>query len=109
MLMLIGREVVSEMLAGCMAKALASLVGSIKSGCWLHFVCRHCKMSWRCLASKSFQNEEMLLNVPFSAEEVSATVAKLKNRMTAGQMAEHFKEGGESVVILLMNVQNAVV
>ena len=97
------------MLAGCMAKALASLVGSIKSGCWLHFVCKHCKMSWRCLASKSFQNEEMLLNVPFSAEEVSTTVAKLKNRMTAGQMAEHFKEGGESVVILLMNVLNAVV
>jgi len=65
-------------------------------------------MSWRCLASKPFQNEEMLLNVPFSAEEVSATVAKLKNRMTAVQMAEHFKEGGESVVILLMNVLNAV-
>lgn len=64
------------------------------------------------LASKSFQNEKMLLDVLFSAEEVSAAVAKLKNRKAAGPdglMAEHLKEGGESVVIWLMNILNAVV
>ena len=54
----------------------------------------------------------MLLDVLFSAEEVSAAVAKLKNRKAArpdGLMAEHLKEGGESVVIWLMNILNAVV
>ena len=54
----------------------------------------------------------MLLDVLFSAEEVSAAVAKLKNRKAAGPdglMAEHLKEGGESVVIWLMNILNAVV
>ena len=50
--------------------------------------------------------------VPFSAEEVSAAVAKLKNRKAAEPdwlMAEHLKEGGESVVIWVMNILNAVV
>ena len=64
------------------------------------------------LASKSFQNEEMLLDAQFSAEEVSAAVAELKNLKAAepdGLMAEHLKEGRESVVIWLMNVQKAVV
>ncbi len=44
------------------------------------------------LASRSTENEEMLLDVPFSAEEVAATVTKLKNRKPAGPdglTAEH--------------------
>jgi len=44
------------------------------------------------LVSRSYQNEEMLLDTPFSAEEVSVAIAKLKSRKAAGPdglMAEH--------------------
>ena len=61
------------------------------------------------LASES---DEMLLDVPFSAEEVSRAVSKLKCRKAAGPdglVAEHLKAGGESVVIWLMNILNAIV
>jgi hypothetical protein len=40
----------------------------------------------------SFENEEYLLDVPFTAEEVHAAVRKLKGRKAAGPagiMAEH--------------------
>ena len=43
-------------------------------------------------------NDDMLLDVPFSAEEVAAAVSKLKCRKAAGPdglMAEHLKAGGE--------------
>ena len=62
--------------------------------------------------SQSYHNEEMLLDTPFSAEEVSVAIAKLKSRKAAGPdelMAEHLKAGRESVVIWLMNILNAVV
>ena len=44
------------------------------------------------LVSQSYHNEEMLLDTPFSAEEVSVVIAKLKSRKAAGRdglMAEH--------------------
>ena len=41
--------------------------------------------------------EDMLLDVPFSAEEMSAAVSKLKAAGPDGLMAEHFKVGGEVV------------
>ena len=47
------------------------------------------------LVSQSYQNE-MLLDTPFSAEEVSVAIAKLKSRKAAGPdglMAEHLKAG----------------
>ena len=51
----------------------------------------------------------MLLDVPFSAEEMSAAVSKLKAAGPDGLMAEHFKAGGEVVVIWLLNVLNFIV
>ena len=50
------------------------------------------------LASESMGNEDVLLDVPFSAEEVSAAVSKLKCGKAAGPdglMAEHLKAGGD--------------
>ena len=51
----------------------------------------------------------MLLDVPFSAEEMSAAVSKLKAAGPDGLMAEHFKAEGEVVVIWLLNVLNTIV
>jgi len=64
------------------------------------------------LALESLGNEDMLLDVPFSAEEVAAAVGRLKRGKAAGPdglMAEHLKAGGEGMVIWLLNVLNAVV
>ena len=64
------------------------------------------------LASASMGNKDMLLDVPFSAEEVSAAVSKLQCGKAAGPdglMAEHLKAGGEMVVIWLLNVLNTIV
>ena len=64
------------------------------------------------LSSQSAENEEMLLDVPFSAEEVAAAVKRLKNRKAPGPdglTAEHLKASGETSVIWLMNILNAVV
>ena len=61
------------------------------------------------LALELMGNENMLLDVPFSAEEVSAAVSKLKATGPDGLMAEHFKAGGEVVVIWLLNVLNTLV
>ena len=64
------------------------------------------------LASASMGNKDMLLDVPFSAEEVSAAVSKLKCGKAAGPdglMAEHLKARGEMVVIWLLNVLNTIV
>lgn len=75
-------------------------------------VWRCCKDRWIYMVSQFYQNEEILLDTPFSAEEVSVAIAKLKSRKAAGLdglMAEHLKVGGESVVIWLMNILNAVV
>jgi len=81
----------------------------VKGGCdaWFGGAQRQVDM----LMTQSYQNE-MLLDIPFSAEEVSVVITKLKSRKSAGPdglMAEHLKAGGESVVIWLMNVLNAVV
>ena len=64
------------------------------------------------LESQSHMNEENLLDVLFTAEEVSRAVFKLKRKMAPGSnglLAEHLKAGGEAVVIWLMNILNAVV
>ena len=49
------------------------------------------------LETKSHVNEDLLLDVPFSPEEVSGVVAKLKGRKAPGPdglMAEQLKGGG---------------
>ena len=64
------------------------------------------------LVARSVNNEEFVLDVPFSSEEVAAAVRKLKGRKTPGPdglMAEHLKEGGEVMVVWLSNILNAVV
>ena len=50
--------------------------------------------------------------MPFSADEVSAAVLKLKCGKAAGPdglMDKHWKAGGEAVVIWLLNVLNSIV
>lgn len=64
------------------------------------------------LLSESYKNEEMLLDVPFCAEEVAAAVKKLKAGKAAGPnglLAEHLKWGGESVLVWLQGVLNLIV
>ena len=64
------------------------------------------------LEFQSHKNEEYLLDVPFTAEEVSRAVSKLKKKKAPGPdslLAEHLKAGGEAVVIWLMNILNATV
>ena len=54
------------------------------------------------LENQSHQNEELLVDVPFTADEVSRAVARLKKRKALGPdslMDEHLKGGGEAVVI----------
>ena len=63
------------------------------------------------LEMQSHGNEEFLLDVPFSAEEVAGAVRKLKGKKAPGPdglMAEHLKAGGEAVVIWLMRTLNAI-
>ena len=60
----------------------------------------------------SHGNEEFLLDVPFTAEEVARAIARLKGRKAPGPdglMAEHLKAGGEAMVIWLLRILNAVV
>ena len=64
------------------------------------------------LELQSHKNEEYLLDVPFTADEVSRAVSKLKKKKASGPdglLAEHLKAGGEAVVIWLMNILNATV
>ena len=64
------------------------------------------------LENQSLQNEEFLLDISFTADEVSRAVARLKKRKAPGPdglMAEHLKGGGETVIIWLMKILNATV
>ena len=65
------------------------------------------------LEMQSHNNEEFLLDVPFSAEEVAGAVRfKLKGKKAPGQdglMAEHLKAGGEAVVIWLTRTLNVII
>lgn len=50
-----------------------------------------------------------MLDVPFSAEEVTNTVCRLNGRKAAGPdglVTQHLKAEGESVVIWLRNILN---
>ena len=55
------------------------------------------------LESQSHSNEEFLLDVPFTTEEVSGAVARLKAPGPDGLMAEHLKSGGAMVVMRILN------
>ena len=66
----------------------------------------------RLLEIQSCKNEEFLLNVPFTAAEVSGAVNRLKRRKaqgTDGLMAEQTEAGGDVVITWLVNILNAVV
>ena len=66
----------------------------------------------RMLESQSLMNEEYLLDVPFTAEEVSRAVSRLKKKKAPGPdglLAEHLRAGGEAVVIWLRNILNVTV
>ena len=60
----------------------------------------------------SHENDEFLLDIPFTAKELCKAVAKLKKGKVAGPdglMAEHLKAEREAVVIWLMKILNASV
>ncbi len=64
------------------------------------------------LASESVSNEEYVLDVPFSDEEVAMAVWKLKGRKAVGPdslIGEHLKEGRQPIVVWLRNILNSVV
>ena len=64
------------------------------------------------LALQSMGNDDMLsiVDVRFSAEDVSGVVGRLKNRKAAGDgvAAKHLNASGKSVIIWLVNILNAV-
>ena len=64
------------------------------------------------LTERSKGNEEYILDVPFTAEEVERALSRLKRRKAAGPeglMAEHLQEAGGEVQVWLGNVLNAIV
>ena len=59
------------------------------------------------LEIQSCKNEDFPLDVPFSPEEVSGAVNRLKKRKapgTDGVMAENLKAGGDVVITWLMKI-----
>ena len=84
----------------------------------MHLINKHtpglCELKQKVEAMEtlSHKNEEFLLDVPFTAEEVARAIARRKGRKAPGPdglMAEHLKAGGEAVVIWLLRILNAVV
>ena len=64
------------------------------------------------LLTESFQEEEVFLDVPFSAEEVYHAVNIVMLKKSAGPddiTAEHLMYGGETVIVWLTGVLNLVV
>ena len=70
------------------------------------------KVSIESLIPTSMENEEYILDVPFTVEEVEKAIIRLKRRKAPGPdnlMAEHLIEGGQSVVVCLTNILNAII
>ena len=64
------------------------------------------------LELKSIWNEEGLLDIPFSLEEVKGAITKLKRKKAAGPdgvVAEHLIAGGDAVSLWLKGILNAVI
>ena len=64
------------------------------------------------LALSSLPNEDHLLDVPFSPEEVETVIKHLKKRKSPGLdglLAEHLQHGGTAVVDWLTHLLNAIV
>ena len=63
------------------------------------------------LATASFSNEEYILDVPFTLDEVVCAVKKLKPGKACGPegiSAEHLKWGGDSLYLWLLGIVNAI-
>ena len=61
------------------------------------------------MESQSHMNEEYMLDVPFTDEEVSRAVSKLKKKKAPGPdglLKEQLRAGVEAVVIWPMNILN---
>ena len=64
------------------------------------------------LVPLSMENEEYILDVPFTVEEVEKAIKRLKRRKAPGPdnlLAEHLIEGGQCVAICLTNILNAII
>ena len=64
------------------------------------------------LATLSLGNEDSLLDIPFTTDEVSAAMKKLKRGKAPGPdnvMSEHLLEGGVAVIKWLTRIFNAIV
>ena len=64
------------------------------------------------LFKRSLENEEMLLDTPFTAEEVDNALRRLKPGKAAGHdllQPEHLKYGGEVIRIWVQQISNAIV
>ena len=64
------------------------------------------------LAIASLSNEEHILDVPFTLEEVKCAVMKLKSRKCCGPdglSAEHLKWGGDSLHLWLLGIVNSII
>ena len=64
------------------------------------------------LYSQSRENEDFILDVPFTTEEVYAALNTLRRGKSPGSdslLAEHLLEGGEAVVNWLAKIFNAII
>ena len=64
------------------------------------------------LVTSSMDNEDYILDVPFTVEEVENAIKRLKRKKAPGAdnlLAEHLIEGGQCVVIYLTYILNAII
>jgi len=64
------------------------------------------------LATASLSNNEYILDVPFTLEEVECAIKKLKSGKSCGPdglSAEHLKWGGDSLHLWLLGIVNSII
>ena len=73
---------------------------------------RKLKISTDDLLSESYGNEDLVFDVPVTAEELEGVLKNFKKRKSAGPdgvTAEHIRYGGESLKVWILQVFNAII
>ena len=60
------------------------------------------------LEQQSYSNNDLIFDIPFTVEEVK-TVLRMMKRSPDDLVVEHFREGGDAVVVWLVKIFNEIV